>query len=92
MSSLMPFICIAPSPTSARTGRTGCSTLAASPYGHERVVGHPVLDPPLDLVLRAEALGQPGEGRPGVADQVDLGRVAHPDVAAVDVDVNRRTA
>ncbi len=33
MSSAMLFICIAPSPTSAMTGRSGCANLAAIAYG-----------------------------------------------------------
>ena len=32
-SSASPFICMAPSPTSAKTGRSGCANLAAIAYG-----------------------------------------------------------
>src|SRR6202012_5571184 len=58
ISSAMLFICMAPSPTSAMTGRSGCANLAAMAYG----TAAPIDASPPDsehilprLILRARA-------------------------------------
>ena len=158
MSSAMPFICIAPSPTKAIAGRSGWANLAPMTYGtpgpivarvpdseprmpaanlqvagvpvgrragvggDHRVRRHPVVELPeqphrvdrvgLDHRLHAHGLPPAGDvlldalapaavglalqvreqraqGGGGVADEVDLVRVAHADEAAVDVDLDR---
>ena len=44
MSSASPFICIAPSPASATSGRSGRASFAAMPYGSAEPIEASVLD------------------------------------------------
>ena len=158
ISSAMPFICMAPSPTNAITGRSGWANLAAerrAPPGPSwracptairscrrasEVAGVPVGGanqsavtiassgsrgessrraacgltgsastrspaasmsptsarrcprscPPAPVVLAPQQRNQRPQRRGGVADEVDLVRVAHADHAAVDVDLHAR--
>src|SRR5205823_1713575 len=86
ISSAMLFICIAPSPTTAMTGRSGCANLAAIAYGTAA---------PIDAFAPAMVGFLPQEWQQGaqsfgsVAGEVDLHWIPQAQHLWRDIDLHR---